>query len=122
LDSGDGVTHCVPVYDGYSLQHAAGRVDLGGRDITEYLMLLLRRSGYSFCTSSEFELVRKIKEKRCSVNPASQTDEKYLEDTKKVKDPYILPDGSLLELTNEKTRAPEILFSPERVGLEYICK
>lgn len=85
-------------------------------------MLLLRRSGYSFCTSSEFELVKKIKEKRCSVNPASQSDEKYLEDTKKVKDPYILPDGSLLELTNEKTRAPEILFSPERVGLEYMCK
>jgi len=119
LDCGDGVTHCVPIYDGYSLQHAVSRIDLGGRDITEYLMLLLRRSGYSYNTSAEFELVRKIKEKRCTVNPTPQSDEKYLED-KKVKDPYILPDGSVLELTNEKTRAPEILFAPEKIGLEFM--
>lgn len=119
LDSGDGVTHCVPIYDGYSLQHAVSRIDLGGRDVTEYLMLLLRRAGYSYYTSAEFELVRKIKEKRCTVNPTPQSEEKYLED-KKVKDPYILPDGSVLELTNEKSRAPEILFSPEKIGLEYM--
>lgn len=65
LDSGDGVSHCVPVFEGFSLQHACSRVDLAGRDVTEYLNLLLRRQGTSFHTSAEFEIVKKIKEKRC---------------------------------------------------------
>ena len=91
LDSGDGVTHCVPIYDGYALQHAVSRIDLGGRDITEYLMLLLRKAGYSYYTSAEFEMVRKIKEKRCTVNPTPQSDEKLLEDKKVIKN--ILENG-----------------------------
>ena len=40
---------------------------------------------------------------------------------KKIKDPYILPDGNVLELSYEKNRAPEILFKPEKIGMEYLC-
>ena len=67
------------------------------------------------------EFIRKVTEfYDCYKNYLSfSSKEKLLED-KKVKDPYILPDGSVLELTNEKTRAPEILFSPEKIGLEYM--
>jgi centractin len=45
LDSGDGVTTAVPVYQGFAIEHAINRIDVGGRDITEYLQLLLRKSG-----------------------------------------------------------------------------
>lgn len=37
------------------------------------------------------------------------------------KDPYILPDGTILEIASEKFRAPEILFQPEKIGLECLC-
>ena len=62
LDSGDGVTHAVPIYEGFSLPHSIMRSDVAGRDVTKYLQLLLRREGYIFKTSSEFEIVRQMKE------------------------------------------------------------
>ena len=54
-------------------------------------------------------MVKKIKEKRCSLTLSAQSEDKLLEE-KKIRDPYILPDGNIIELSYEKSRAPEILF------------
>merc|ERR1719411_907019 len=67
LDSGHGVTHCVPVYEGFSLPHAYTRMDVAGADVTEYLNLILKKSGVNFHTSAEMETVQRIKEKECRV-------------------------------------------------------
>ena len=53
MDSGDGVTHVIPIFDGYGISHAYERIDLAGRDVTEYFQTLLRKSGFNFTTSSE---------------------------------------------------------------------
>ncbi|XP_013771096.1 actin-related protein 2 [Pundamilia nyererei] len=67
VDSGDGVTHICPVYEGFSLPHLTRRLDIAGRDVTRYLIKLLLLRGYAFNHTADFETVRMLKEKLCYV-------------------------------------------------------
>ena len=83
-------------------------------------MKLLRKSGYIFHTSAEFEIVKSVKEKCCIIQPKPQTNisESQQYDSK-ANVVYLLPDGSELKLGDEQSAAGEILFSPEIAGFEF---
>lgn len=121
FDSGDGVSHVVPVYEGYGLNHAVRRLNLAGRELTEYLMRLLnQRFGQSFHSSAHREVVRGIKEKLCCVASTSEQVremESGLSSSETLHE-YTLPDGKVLQIGSEVYRCPEVLFRPSLLGKE----
>lgn len=101
LDAGDGVSHAVPVYEGFAITNSIQRIDVAGRDITEYLQTLLRKSGYVFHTSAEKEVVRHIKEAVTYVALDPRKEEKDWAKVKLDQDKvveYTLPDGNKLKV------------------------
>jgi len=118
VDSGDGVTHICPVYEGFALPHLTRRLDIAGRDVTRYLIKLLFLRGYAFNHTADFETVRLMKEKLCYVGYDIATEKKLAEETTFLVEPYTLPDGRVIKVGGERFEASEALFQPHLINVE----
>ena len=118
VDSGDGVTHICPVYEGYSLPYLTKRLDVAGRDITRYLIKLLTLRGYSFNQTADFETIREMKEKLCYVAYDIEQEQNLAYETTVLVKKYTLPDGRVIKVGGERFEAPEALFQPHLIDCE----
>jgi len=118
VDSGDGVTHIVPVYEGFALPHLTRRLDVAGRDVTRYLIRLLLLRGYAFNRTADFETVRQIKEKLCYVAYDTDLEKRLALETTVLVQSYTLPDGRVIKVGGERFEAPEVLFEPHLLDVE----
>jgi len=117
-DSGDGVTHVVPVYEGFSMPNLIRRLNVAGRDVTRYLIKLLLLRGYAFNRTADFETVRQIKEKLCYVGYDLELEKRLALETTVLVESYTLPDGRIIRCGAERFEAPECLFKPSAVDVE----
>ncbi|KAL9179280.1 hypothetical protein ACHAXT_008570 [Thalassiosira profunda] len=122
LDVGEGVTHCIPVYEGYALPNSIVRSDVAGVDVTGRLQSLLRKSGLAFSTTAEADFCQTMKEEVCYVSNVPTKGENDYDIGGKAseagKAQYQLPDGQVVDISSERHRASEVLFDPSLIGSE----
>jgi len=118
FESGDGLSHTLPVYEGYTIPYAILRLDLAGHNLTNYLVRLLAEKGYSFSTTGEREIVHEIKEKVCYVASDFDCWKQAPSSSSNIEKCYQLPDGQMIMIGNEQFCCPEALFHPSLLGME----
>jgi len=116
VDSGDGVTHLVPICEGYLEPALVQRVNLAGRHVTEQLMKLLVGQGHPLNSTADFETVREVKQKLCYVAYDPEAERRLARETTLVDRQYVLPDSRTMRVGAERFLAPEILFTPALGG------
>ena len=110
VDTGDGVTHVMPVWEGFVDPHLIRRLDVDGRHVTKHLIELLRLRGYSFNKVADWDTVRQIKEKFCYVALDINVERKLANETTCLMEQYTLPDGSVIKLGRERFEAAEVQY------------
>jgi actin-related protein 2 len=117
LDSGDGVSHVVAVYEGFVPAHLTQRLNVAGRHITTYMTKLLLLAGYPFNSTSDFETVREIKEELAYVALDIEKERKFAQETTVVIKNYRLPNGDTIKVGRERFECAEAMFNPALVDV-----
>ena len=120
VDSGEGVTHFVPIYEGYAFPHAILKMNLAGKDLTEYFSKLLTERSILLHSTAEKDTIREIKEKLCYVSLDYESELRESQKSTSVEAQYEMPDGEVITIGSERFRCAEAMFKPHLIGKEFV--
>merc|ERR1711990_926942 len=116
-DAGDGVSHTIPVYEGYCIPHAIEKMEIAGRVLTDWMQKLLLGTGESFTSSAELEIVKDIKEKTAFVAQNYEAELAEAQNSSEKDMQFTLPDKRVITVpATVRMQCPELLFKPELNG------
>ncbi|RHW70174.1 actin related protein 3 [Trypanosoma brucei equiperdum] len=125
VDSGDGVTHIVPIVDGFVMHNAIQHIPLAGRDITNFVLEWLRERGEPVPADDALYLAQHIKEKYCYIaRNIAREFETYDSDlpnhiTKHHAVNRKTGESYTVDVGYEKFLGPEMFFSPDIFSREW---
>lgn len=121
IDSGDGVTHVIPVAEGYVIGSSIKSIPIAGRDITYFVQSLLRDRGEP---DSSLKTAQEIKEEYCYVCPdiVKEFSRFDRDPTRFAQHPVSQPGGRkvTVDVGYERFLAPEIFFNPEIYSSDFL--
>jgi len=120
FDSGDGVSHTVPVFKGYGIKHAVGSSKVAGREVSQQVLnVLSKESDVDLRNESNgLEIAREIKENICRVALNYEEELAKIKEDESLGVKYVLKDGSEIVCRELVLTPPEILFKPDEFGLQ----
>ncbi|CCE92858.1 actin-related protein 3 TDEL_0F00470 [Torulaspora delbrueckii] len=122
IDSGDGVTHVIPVAEGYVIGSAIKNIPIAGRDITLFIQQLLRERGEE---DTSLRTAERIKQEYCYVCPDIVKEfNKFDRDSEKfaqfVVESQEKTRRKVVDVGCERFMAPEIFFNPEIASSDFL--
>ena len=114
LDSTHGATHSVPVCDGYAITHAATKMDIAGKRLTEYGMKIFTDREYSCMTIAEGVLVREMMEKVCYVAVDYDEEMRKADKSGEIVQQYKFADGEFITVGKQRF---QVFFYPGLLGM-----
>lgn len=120
VDSGEGTTSIVPVYEAYSLNHAIYKPDVSGQDLTEYMKNLLQGRGLIKGTEQAMhDIAKEIKETKSYLALDYEEDLRVFDEGLGRESDFQLPDGSIINLKDELIKCPEAMFKSSLINKKF---
>jgi len=125
IDSGDGVTHVIPVAEGYVIGSCIKHIPIAGRSITSFIQHLLREREIGIPPEQSLETAKAIKERHCYMCPSIAKEfnrydtepEKYIKQYTGIN--AITKKEFTVDVGYERFLGPEIFFHPEFANPDF---
>jgi len=125
VDSGDGVTHVIPVAEGYVIGSCIQNIPIAGRNITYFIQSLLREREFGIPPEQSLETAKTIKERYCYIcsdiakefDKFDKNSSKYIKKFSSVN--HITGNSFDIDVGFERFLGPEIFFNPEIANPDF---
>eukprot|EP00438_Fugacium_kawagutii_P031294 Skav201232 [mRNA] locus=scaffold4162:70149:92678:+ [translate_table: standard] len=123
VESGEGITQAVPVFEGYAIPHAIFKMKVAGQDITQRIKTLMAEE---LGEPQSYRTMQAMKEKVCFVAPSGSngvpaaSPDSGDEEARS----FELPDGKIIQVSEKiRSGATEILFGgvEGEASMQKIC-